>query len=810
MKEKDIKYSYLEMAMRNLKINQLIIIVVLFVSCTTNHSKIRNIYLAEKMFFKAEKAQRNILINPDIVSPEEYQKVEKEYRAVIDRYSTKSKDLREIKGIIQRSWLALGDLKLLQKKYNEAITIYKEIIAKSLFDKDLCAIAQFSIARTFEGSERIDEAIGAFQQLVQDYPPVLSDTLLPNLNILNTPIYIARLYIQGGQTYSANEQYEKARRYYEEVIRRWPNSQIAMAAQTQTSMSYGDQNRWDESVSVLQEIVRSYPDNPELVNILYTLGTIYQRQLKEPYRAYDIYQQIIRKYPQTKELGTVYLALGGIDFSQEKYQDAREDFRYVLDHYRNDNNSCIQAQLAIAKSYELENNWNKALNEYQWLMENYPQTLQSMEIPLYIADYYNNKQDNNLAKSSYENAIQKYRDITNTYPNTRLATIAYDYMATCFLRLEKWGEAGEILQSMLSSELPAVVQINTYLKLGSIYDTKLNEAEKAVKVYSDLLQKYPQIPMAQSIQERTKQLQQHAVRYQQSNEVPRASEIGRTAILSSSSVQIDWTQNRESDFNSYRLFRSESPNVSSSDLMIAEFNDQQQNSYTDKNLEKGNTYYYRVYVVDRGGLNSGSREVGVTLQTDRITSSVSLQASSNNWSTGSLVWSRYQEKSFDSYKIYRSRVPGVDLSSQLVKSIFDPLVTRFEDNDLKEKATYYYRVYVFNISGDKQPSNEVMVQTPGNTPPSGIVLNNPVIVDNSTIKLSWSPNRDSDFYSYRIYRSERSPVSINSAPIWMSSNQSMDSCKDAGIISGKGYYYKLVVYDKGNLFNESNEVYIKL
>lgn len=802
------------MIMQNFTNRYWILIVAAFmvvsIHCSSDTTKIKDIYTAEKMYFKAGKIQRNILINPDIASPEEYEKAEKAYRAIIDKFNKKSEALREIKGIVQRSWLGIAELYKLQKKYENAIDTYKEIIRESPSDRELCAVAQFSMATALEKLKRSDEAIRVYQRVVADYPPVLSDTLLPNLNILQTPIYIARLYQQREQRDLAEQQYEEARNYYEQVIDQWPNSPIALAAQNQMAVSYGDQGEWKKSAEILNEIMYNYHEVPEIFNIMLTLGNIYQLQLRQPDKALDIYEQMLQRYPQSENLGKVYLAMGGIYLTQKKYDVARSEFRYILDNYHDDRNSCLQAQLAVARSYEMENNWNKAINEYQWVVENYPRSLQALNIPIYIADHYRNLQQSDLAQNAYENAIKKYRQVIQQYPETMLATLALDYRAICYMRTEKWQEASDALQLLVKMKLPPQNEVNAYLTLGSIYEEKLKEEQKAIDAYSTLLQKYPQIPIAQTISLKTSELQQKLTEYQQTNEPPAESEIVSTNQVSSSSIEIVWEQNQEDDFDSYKLIRSESSGVDSSDAIITQLFDQRQLQYLDTDLAEGNTYYYRLYTFDKGGLSSSSREVSVAMQAKKFLANITLQAHCNNWSSVTLNWAQCDEAEFDSYKIYRSNSPGVSLTSQSVKTVFDRETTQLEDNDLKENITYYYKVYVYNSRGAKQPSNEVAITTAANTPPESVILDKPITIDNSSIELSWSQNNDPDFSMYRIYRSERSPVSLNNAPVHISSNKSMNYFKDTRLASGKIYYYKVVVYDKGGLFTESNEISIKL
>lgn len=783
-------------------------LAMIFCGCSDQSSQTNDVYLAEKMFFKAEKLKQDILINPEIASLEEYNQIELAYRDLIGRFSSLTKNSAAVRAIVQRSWLTIAELALMQKKVDTAISVYREIVEKATDDRELCAAAQFSMAQELERTQQLDEAIKAYEVVFRNYPPVLSDTLLPNFRILHTPIYIARLYSKTQQNKLAEQQYDEARKYYEQVIAKWPRTDIAMAAENQIAMSYGDQGNWDKAVAGLENIVQNYSKKPELIGVYFTLGKIYEQQFKNTNRALEIYYRILQQFPEEQNLGQIHLAIATVYFSEKRYEDARKKFLYIIENYRNDENSAINAQLGIARSYEEENNWSKALNEYQWIVENYSKSIHALNVPLYIADHYRLQQEHSLAKSAYEAAIKQYQRTINQFPNTILAAIALDYTVSCYMRLEKWEEAANTLQTLKKIDLPLQNKVKVYLTLENVYEEKLNDAEKALEVYSELLQKYPQAPFAANINSRLAELRQNADNYKRNNRPPVASDIVAANILSPSSVEITWQPNNENDFSNYRLVRSASAGGEQSGAVIAEITSRERVTYLDENLKEGNTYYYRLYIYDKGGLKSAGKEISVKVEAKQIMATISLQARTNNWFNVSLYWSSYNKPDFDSYKVYRSTTPGVSMASQLVKSIFDPSITQFSDTDVKDNTTYYYKVYVFNKDGANKPSNEATVVTPSNTPPQQVTLAPPKTIDPKTIELSWSSSNDIDFSMYRIYRAEKSPVSIESVPIWMNSNKEINRYRDTDLKSGKKYYYKVVVYDKGGLFAESNEVSI--
>jgi len=787
----------------------LVFSLILFIRCSGDYSHIKNVYIAEKMYFKAAKLRQNVLVNPGIVRPQQYQNVEQSFRNIINQFNDK-KDISEIRQIVQQSWLQIAELLLLQEDFDNAIEIYHEIISKSPEDKELRATAQYSIGTCYEKLNQFENAIEAYQKVVHNYEPVLSDTLLPNINILQTPIYIARLYRRQDKQYLAVQQYELARAYYENVIQKWQNTPIALVAENQIAMTYGDQGRWQKATEILNQIIYKYSDNSELFNIMYALGNIYRVQLNDSYNAISIYQRILNKFPKRMELGKVFLAWGEILLAQQNYHDARSKYQTVLKRYSHDKTSSIQAQLGIARAYEFENNWQKALNEYQWIVDNYPTSLQAVDIPLYIADYYRKHQLEKLAFDAYEDAIRKYLQSVELYQNTVLAVVAQDYLATCYIRLEDWQNATEALQLLTTMSLPIPKKINTFMLLANIYEQKLTNEQKAIDTYTELLHQFPDIPAVNDVRVRIKKLEGELANYQRFNAPPAAPTLIKTNKIADGVVEVQWSPSWENDFYSYKLLRSETSGMAASSQVVAELFDSKRVSFQDKNLDDKKAYYYKLYVYDKGGLSAESAEVKVDLHEKTHVAAVNLQAQPLNWSTVLLTWDQSSISKFDSYKIYCSRSPNVSTSSELVKSIYNPGETQFKHQDLKESTAYFYKVYVFNSQGDNKASNEAKVVTTKNSPPDAVVLQQPQSIDNATIKLSWSKNTDDDFSMYRIYRSDRANITIDRAPIWMSSNHSVNLYKDTGLRPGKTYYYKIVVFDKGGLTSESNEVEIKL
>ena len=73
------------------------------------------------------------------------------------------------------------------------------------------------------------------------------------------------------------------------------------------------------------------------------------------------------------------------------------------------------------------------------------------------------------------------------------------------------------------------------------------------------------------------------------------------------------------------------------------------------------------------------------------------------------------------------------------------------------------------------------------------------------LNLNWSRNNDNDFHSYRIFRSNATGVDSTSHLVTTITNQNSTSYQDTDLEEDTNYYYRIYVYDTGNLASGSNE-----
>jgi fibronectin type 3 domain-containing protein len=174
-------------------------------------------------------------------------------------------------------------------------------------------------------------------------------------------------------------------------------------------------------------------------------------------------------------------------------------------------------------------------------------------------------------------------------------------------------------------------------------------------------------------------------------------------------VSLEWTSSTVSDFSAYRLYRSQTPPVTTSSTLIAGFSSRSTTTFTDTTLTASSPYYYRVFVVDRAGQSSGSNELSVVTPANTMPAAVTVAVMPTADSSLKLVWTESNDEDFASYRVYRSETmiglsafPSDTLLVNIVSS--RTAVTHTEDGLTR---SYYYRVFVHDRGGLSGGSNIV-------------------------------------------------------------------------------------------------------
>lgn len=215
--------------------------------------------------------------------------------------------------------------------------------------------------------------------------------------------------------------------------------------------------------------------------------------------------------------------------------------------------------------------------------------------------------------------------------------------------------------------------------------------------------------------------------YTDSNEVsgattnivsPTGVTVGTPSSVTSSSLQLTWTQNTDSDFSKYEIHKSTTSGFTPiSGTLYTTITTQTTASTTVTGLSEDTTYYFKVRVMDIGGLYTDSNEVSVTTE-NVAPSSVSLSSPSSVTSDSIvLTWAQNTNADFAKYEIYQSTISGT--LGSLVTTITTQSTTSYTVTGLSADTTYYFTVRVVD-SGDLYTDSSQVTVTTSSVPQEGI------------------------------------------------------------------------------------------
>jgi tetratricopeptide (TPR) repeat protein len=116
--------------------------------------------------------------------------------------------------------------------------------------------------------------------------------------------YIARYYTEHNEPALAETAYQEAITFYQELIRKYPQSLVAAIAQEQIANCFLTQKKWDEAVTAASNISKILDNSVGRLSTFLLLGNIYEftGQSKLAVKAY---QEFIAQFPQHPLTGTL-------------------------------------------------------------------------------------------------------------------------------------------------------------------------------------------------------------------------------------------------------------------------------------------------------------------------------------------------------------------------------------------------------------------------------------------------------------------------------------------------------------------------
>lgn len=171
-------------------------------------------------------------------------------------------------------------------------------------------------------------------------------------------------------------------------------------------------------------------------------------------------------------------------------------------------------------------------------------------------------------------------------------------------------------------------------------------------------------------------------------------------------IKISWDASRQADFELYHVYRSSS--IDGSYELVAKLHNS--NSFVDEIGEDGKSYFYRVSVVDKDGLESEYEKNSIHGTSRAKPSAPALVDAKYTGASIELLWSKADPRT-KTFVIERTQTQGwFETTSKTYEGIKSQ---SFSDKNIVPDSKYKYTIYGVDKDGIKSPASiQVEVKTP--------------------------------------------------------------------------------------------------
>jgi TolA-binding protein len=385
----------------------------------------------------------------------------------------------------------LGLLKMEGEDYDGAYDDFEHLITHYGFKPHQVQTAMFMQAVARYKQNRFFEAVMLYNAVAQYYVSSIPPETNPNLDALESPLTAAKILLERNDISGFNRQIHEAIDYYWSIMSAHQGTPLADAAIGKLASAFLMGELADSAVAVLSGVTdRRTAKTPPLV--LFNIANIQQLYRRDFSAAEAAYRRLIEDYPNHSLKATAQLGIGACLFAVGKYEDARMELALLEKQRGASDQVKSEAAYLRALSYQREDNWPRALAEFDYVWFNFPISAKGMETPIHVAEFYLSMGESKLASDGFAEAERDYLKLIDIYSaRSDVVARAMSYLARCHTSRHMWQEAVETLKTLGAKYQRTPEGFSAYPKASDILLQELNKPEEAASLLKAFVRNYP-------------------------------------------------------------------------------------------------------------------------------------------------------------------------------------------------------------------------------------------------------------------------------------------------------------------------------
>ncbi len=224
-------------------------------------------------------------------------------------------------------------------------------------------------------------------------------------------------------------------------------------------------------------------------------------------RVIGILGKFAKKYPETALSLEAEFTIARLCLATKEYEAGRKQLQLIMEKYAKNTGICSEATFLNGNSYELQDKWGLALEQYQKIIREYPFTPRGISTPMYIAEHYKVKFEPEKMRQALQEAISHYQGLALRFPNSRISFTAHTLIAQCYMGLQDWQNAIGALDTLINRYRTKVPVDEFIVNKAAIYSRELNDKATAKEILQRFIKDYPRSGLVATAKQMLKRLE---------------------------------------------------------------------------------------------------------------------------------------------------------------------------------------------------------------------------------------------------------------------------------------------------------------
>ncbi|UCE23434.1 MAG: tetratricopeptide repeat protein [Candidatus Zixiibacteriota bacterium] len=446
-------------------------------------------YEAEKMLYQAERslaeARRSqsgqlSLYQADQLCPQFRNCIDFCYES-LDKVDpqTYPTEYQQLVSVAHRCSMQLAGLFFSVNRFDSSIATINRLLLEFRLDAGQQIAASLDLAQALHAGGKWDSALAVYDATVSRFYPPVSAGGEPIVALLGVPAHVFRVVTATGNSTAASGALAAAEGYYTRLTREFPNSKVSAVAHFTLADLYGSNKLWEKELEQLRAISdTSYPGHRD---ILMRMADVHRLGLRQYDTALAIYDYLMNTSTpdDSGRAPEILFRISLTRMDQNRYREARNLLNTIKKEYPMFFDSLPTPQYTLARSLELEGNWERAETEYSLLIEKFRDSDEAMMALLYMVDNLRAKGRTVESEQWHRRAQAYFDEAASRYPGTPVHAKALFYKADLFRRSSQYERSVQVLLSLYEKFPGSEPGRRALMAAARMYREQLNNPGRA-------------------------------------------------------------------------------------------------------------------------------------------------------------------------------------------------------------------------------------------------------------------------------------------------------------------------------------------